>query len=138
MNTFFLFKKIVSTISLTRTVLHMTGYFLFISNICHCISSDFSDLPDMTDDYINPSVVYSISTFLHRAHCLYTRQIDSLRSTTHQLMNRLYRYMHIAANTSTLDTVGWIENNDAGTRYFCCYHVCRTDSESFLVQNGGR
>ena len=34
-------------------------FFLFFCVFFYCISSDFSDLPDMTGEYIVLSVVYS-------------------------------------------------------------------------------
>ena len=40
---------------------HLIGFFLFFFKYFYCISSDFSDLPDMTSEYIVLSVVYSTS-----------------------------------------------------------------------------
>ena len=44
-------------------------FFFFFKNICHRISSDFSDLPDMTDEYIDLSV-YALTGLL--LYVLYT------------------------------------------------------------------
>ena len=38
-------------------------FFLFF-NMFYCLSSDFSDLPDITGEYIVLSEVYSTGTFL--------------------------------------------------------------------------
>ena len=47
--------------------------FFFFFNIFYCISSDFSDLPDMTDEYIDLSVCYNWLVVIHIAFNIYTK-----------------------------------------------------------------
>ena len=53
-------KKLLGYIS---DFMSCTNCFFVFLNICYCISSDFSDLPDMTGEYIVLSAVYSTSQF---------------------------------------------------------------------------
>ena len=47
--------------------------FFFFFNIFYCISSDFSDLPDMTDEYIDLSVCSNWLVVIHIAFNIYTK-----------------------------------------------------------------
>ena len=46
----------------------------FFFNICYCISSDFSDLPDMTDEYIDLSVYALTGWLLYIFHLTYIQK----------------------------------------------------------------
>ena len=50
---------------------HLTFFFFF--KYFYCISSDFSDLPDMTDEYIDLSVYALTGWLLYILHLTYTK-----------------------------------------------------------------
>ena len=49
-------------------------FFLFFKKYFHCISSDFSDLPDMTDEYIDLSVYVLTGWLLYILHLTYIQK----------------------------------------------------------------
>ena len=49
-------------------------YYYFFLNIFFCISSDFSDLPDMTDEYIDLSVYAPTGWLLYILHLTYIQK----------------------------------------------------------------
>ena len=50
------------------------SFFFFFFNIFYCISSDLSDLPDMTDEYIDLSVYALTGWLLYILHLTYIQK----------------------------------------------------------------
>ena len=56
-----------------KLVISATFFFLFFKYF-YCISSDFSDLPDMTDEYIDLSVYALTGWLLYILHLTYIQK----------------------------------------------------------------
>ena len=58
----------------TKYLLWSISFFWVFLNIFYCISSDFSDLPDMTDEYIDLSVYALTGWLLYILHLTYIQK----------------------------------------------------------------
>ena len=66
-------------ISYTESVLHLIHFFSSsFYKYFYCISSDFSDLPDMTDEYIDLSVYALTGWLLYILHLTYIHLLNIL------------------------------------------------------------
>ena len=59
------------TVQLTFGIWEKTIYIYIFFKYLYCISSDFSDLPDMTDEYIDLSVYALTGWLLYIVHLTY-------------------------------------------------------------------